>query len=401
MGEAGPDMSKPVPVLMYHSIAPPTEGWAFEFLSVHPDIFEDHISALARAGYVAVTLRDLFEYVAGRRRLPPKAVVLTFDDGYLDNWVFGFPILRKHGFKGTVFASTDFIDRRGAIRPNLDDVREGRSKHEDLEWKGFLSAAEMKSMLLSEVMDVQGHCKTHTWYSTSPEIIDFHHPGDGRPWLAWNARPERKPLYMEEDQSEFVRWGVPVYEYAAAVSARRYLPDPGVEKAVGDYVQANGGAGFFDRQNWRDELAEVAGAILSKGVNGRYETQDERMTRLREEITLSRQELGSLLDRQIDFLCWPNGAYDETAVEVAAQSGYLAWTLSSKDQGMRKNIPGEDPRWIRRTAVSPWWYFRNRKVCTMDGELLKHTLDTYKGFRFAGMRLKWLKLGRLVRSCFS
>jgi len=391
-------MHEPIPVLMYHSIAPTIEGWAFDYLSIHPDAFEDHISTLAGAGYVPVTLSDLFEYMAGKRRLPPRAVIFTFDDGYLDNWVFAFPIMRKHGFKGTVFASTDFVDRRDDARPNLDDVLQGRAKHEELNWRGFLSATEMKHMLLSEVMDIQGHCKTHTWYFNSPEIVDFHHPGDKRPWLAWNVRPERKPLYLEEDQSGFVRWGAPVYGHTEAVRARRYFPDPRVEKDLGDYVEARGGAGFFDQPGWRAELADVASGLLKADLNDRYETPDERMTRLREEIALSRQELESLLGKRIEFLCWPNGAYDDAAIEVAGQSGYLAWTLSSGDRGSKKNVPGEDPRWIRRTAASPWWYFRGKKVCTLDGDMLKHILDEYKGFTFAGMRLKWLKLGKLIRS---
>ncbi len=394
-------MVEPVPVVMYHSIAPPIEGWAFDYLSIHPDVFEDQISTLKSAGYVPVLLPDLFEYVAGRRRLPPKAIVLTFDDGYLDNWVFAFPILRKHGFRGTVFASTDFIDRRDSARPNLDDAREGRVTRDDLRWNGFLSAAEMRRMLLSEVMDIQGHCKTHTWYFTSPEIVDFHRPRDPYPWLAWNARPERKPLYLEEDQSGFVRLGAPVYAHAEAATARRYFADPRVEHEIGDYVATHGGAGLFQEQGWRDNLKQVSAGIIRKGLNDRYESEDERLTRLREEIALSKQELEGLVDKKIDFLCWPGGAYDETAVEMARESGYLAWTLSSRDGGRKQNLPGEDPRWIRRTAAVPWWYYKGRKVCTVDGEFLKRMIEAYKGFTLAGLSLKWFKLGRLIGSYFA
>jgi peptidoglycan/xylan/chitin deacetylase (PgdA/CDA1 family) len=235
-------MAEAVPVFMYHSIAPPIEGWAYDFLSIHPDVFEDQISTLKASGFHTVSLSELYEYMSGNRRLPPRAVVLTFDDGYMDNWVFAFPILRKYGFKGTVFVSTDFVDRRGGTRPNLGDVWEGRAKEQDLKYDGFLSADEMKGMLLSGVMDIQGHCKTHTWYFTSPSIVDFHHPADRYPWLGWNARPDRKVLYLEEDQSGLVRLGSPVYEHKKAAVARRYFPDPRVERELGDYVDARGGA---------------------------------------------------------------------------------------------------------------------------------------------------------------
>jgi peptidoglycan/xylan/chitin deacetylase (PgdA/CDA1 family) len=312
--------------------------------------------------------------------------------------VFAFPILRKHGFKATVFVSTDFVDRRGETRPNLDDVWQGRAKGRDLKYDGFLSAEELKRMLVSGVMDIQGHCKTHTWYFASPRIVDYHHPGDPYPWLAWNARPERKALYLEEDQSELVRLGSPVYENKKAAVARRYFPDPKVERVTGDYVDARGGGGFFGDPDWRSELNEVAAGIMSEGLSDRYESDEERMTRLREEIILSKQELEHLIGRSVDFLCWPGGAYDENAVALAKEAGYRAWTLSSRDPSTQKNVPGDDPTWIRRTAATPWWYFKGRKICKVDGEFLKHIIEACKGFAFADTRLKWLKLRRLFRS---
>jgi peptidoglycan/xylan/chitin deacetylase (PgdA/CDA1 family) len=391
-------MTEPVPVLMYHSIAPEIEGWAFKYLSIHPDVFEDHIVTLKSAGYTGILLSDLFDFVSGKRRLPPKAVVLTFDDGYLDNWVFAFPILRKHGFKGTVFVSTDFIDRRAGTRANLDDVRQGRASAGDLEYRGFLRSDEVGRMLLSESMDVQGHCKTHTWYFTSPEIVDYHRPQDPYPWLAWNARPERKPLYLAEDQSGLVRLGSPVYAHEKAAIARRYFPDPSVESALADYVDGHGAERFFSNPGWRAELDRVSAGVFKEGLSDRYESDDERMTRLREEILLSKQELDNLTGRPVRFLCWPGGAYDDKAVAAAREAGYVAWTLGSRDRGPRKNVPGEDPAWISRTAVVPQWLYRGRTVCDIDGEFLKRVIESYKGFAFAGLRLKWLKIGRLIRS---
>ena len=48
-------------------------------------------------------------------------VVLTFDDGYLDNWVAVMPLLRKYGQKAIIFMSTDFIDPTSQSRPTLDE----------------------------------------------------------------------------------------------------------------------------------------------------------------------------------------------------------------------------------------------------------------------------------------
>jgi hypothetical protein len=197
-----------------------------------------------------------------------------------------------------------------------------------------------------------------------------------------------------------VRLGTPVYRNEEATIARRYFPDPRVDQALGDYVESHGGARFFDRPGWRHELGEVSGGILAGTLSDRYETDDERMSRLREEIVLSKQEVERLKGGSVDFLCWPAGAYDRTATDMAREAGYLAWTLSSRDRTPRKNMPGEDPTWIRRTAATPGWSYRGRKICDVDGEFLKRIIEAYKGFAFAGVRLKWLKLGRLIRSYF-
>lgn len=394
-------MHEPVAVLMYHSVAPAGAPWDFDFLSLPPDVFEDQIAGLERRGYTGITLSELHAYVSGTGRIPPKSVVITFDDGYLDNWVFAFPILRKYGFRATVFISTDFIDRSDTIRPTTADITDGRVRPEDLEWRGFLSPAEMQRMLNSDLIEIQGHCKTHTWYFTSDKIEDFHHPGDRRPWLAWNARPDRKPLYPARDQSEFVPWGSPVYEHRGALVARRYFPDPRVEADLREAVIGLGGRDFFRDPEWRKILHERAAAIAAGGLNDRLETDAERHTRLREEIILSKQELADVIGRPVEFLAWPGGGYDETCVEMAREAGYRAWTMAGAAKSGRRNVPGENPEWIRRLAVPPRWYSRGRKICHVDGEFLERLIGEFRGGAFAGFRLRWYKMEKYIESLFS
>jgi peptidoglycan/xylan/chitin deacetylase (PgdA/CDA1 family) len=382
---------------MYHSVAPRIEGWAFSYLSFEPACFEDHISTLARAGYRSVLLPEVRDHVSGRKALPAKTVALTFDDGYLDNWVFAVPILKKYGFKATVFVSTDFVDPRDIVRPTTDDLASGAAKPEDIVHKGFLAAAEMNRMLASGLVDVQGHCKTHTWYFTGPRVVDFHHPGDSYPWLAWNLRPERKHLYLEEDQTQLVPWGSPVYEFEPAVQARRYLPNPSVEQELAGLVEARGGRRFFDAPDWKSELA-AALRIAPAAAAGDRETVEERRERLGEEVVASRAELGRLVGRDIDYLCWPNGAYDQTALDLAEEAGYSAWTLASRAVTTQKNRPGDDPKWIRRMAAAPWWVHRGRRTGVVDGDFMKYLIEDYRGAALSSFRLKWYKLGKLVSS---
>lgn len=100
-----------IPILMYHhiDIAGPTADAIRRDLSVPPASFAAQMSYLARNGYHAISVLDLVEYLATGKPLPPSPVVLTFDDGYLDNYTNAFPVLKGLGFTGTFFIITDFV----------------------------------------------------------------------------------------------------------------------------------------------------------------------------------------------------------------------------------------------------------------------------------------------------
>ena len=88
--------------------------------------FERQLQYLQEEGFQAVSLSEIHAHLATGAALPERAVGLTFDDGYLDNWVFAFPLLKKYGMKATVFMATDFVDPFDGCRPTLDDVWSGR-----------------------------------------------------------------------------------------------------------------------------------------------------------------------------------------------------------------------------------------------------------------------------------
>ena len=88
-----------VPVLMYHHID--QEG--NDSTAMTPALFEAQIAALAQAGYTAVFPDDLAAYVNQGKALPDKPIVITFDDGYLSNYEYAWPILEKYGMVATIF----------------------------------------------------------------------------------------------------------------------------------------------------------------------------------------------------------------------------------------------------------------------------------------------------------
>ena len=107
-----------VPALMYHSISKRPAGWT-EDLCVPPEVFEEHLKYLKEHGYTVVTARQATILLKSRQNVM-NTVVLTFDDGYVDNYTQAFPLLKKYGFSGTFYIIGKDVgktlDRNGTIQ---------------------------------------------------------------------------------------------------------------------------------------------------------------------------------------------------------------------------------------------------------------------------------------------
>ncbi len=336
-----------IPVLMYHGISGDVAKVPYGFLLQEVDQFEACMRYLVRNRFTTITLQELHQHLKFCSPLPLNPIVLTFDDGYLDNWVYVYPILKKYALKATIFVVPDFVDPTDNCRPNLDDTTAAKVSPKELKWWGYLSWAEMRKMEADGVMDIQCHTLTHTWYFSSDKIIDFHHPNDSYPWLAWNEFPDRKYNWVDERQEELVGYGAPVYEHGRSLGIRRYMEDRGLRDHLVNFVMAKGGNIFFTNPNWRSVLrAQVEDYRNQFSGTGRYETEEEYNLRLRSEIVESKKILEENLYKKIKFLCWPGGAHTQEAYTLALQSGFLATT-----KGDQKNAFGSDPAKLHRTAT--------------------------------------------------
>jgi peptidoglycan/xylan/chitin deacetylase (PgdA/CDA1 family) len=90
--------NRPVPILMYHVIGPVPPGASLPELYVRRADFAGQLRWLASHGYHGVTLRAVYLYWRGRQSLPPKPVVLTFDDGYRGDFTIAYPLLKARSW---------------------------------------------------------------------------------------------------------------------------------------------------------------------------------------------------------------------------------------------------------------------------------------------------------------
>ena len=99
--------SKPIgiPVLNYHQINDVDEN----LLTVSTSEFEAQMAWLKENGYQTITASELVDALQGRGTLPKQTVLITFDDGYIDNYQYAFPILKKYQMKAIIFLISDYI----------------------------------------------------------------------------------------------------------------------------------------------------------------------------------------------------------------------------------------------------------------------------------------------------
>lgn len=120
-------VSKPIsdtfiPVLMYHSISDRDPS---NSLLVSPSEFENEMAWLHDNGFTSLSLDELY-YSLTTGNVPAKPVVITFDDGYDDNYTNAYPILKKYGLIGNFFVITDYIGTKQGFM-NVDMLKEMHS----------------------------------------------------------------------------------------------------------------------------------------------------------------------------------------------------------------------------------------------------------------------------------
>ena len=115
-----------VPILMYHYLsAPPADADAIRRdLSVSPEQFEAQLAYLRAEGYQTISMAQLSYALAKNTPLPAKRVVITFDDGYRDQYEYAFPLLKKYGYTATFYVFTQVIDENNVNFLTWDMVTE-------------------------------------------------------------------------------------------------------------------------------------------------------------------------------------------------------------------------------------------------------------------------------------
>ena len=174
-----PDRFQTVPILCYHRVGPGNSK-----MVVSAANFAQQLEWLAANGYTVIALKDLLGFLQGRRALPPRSVVLSFDDGYESIYRHAFPLLKKFRVPATLFLYTDFIGAGSAA----------------LSWN------QVQEMRASGLVDVQAHSKSH---ANLIERLDDEGDARYRQRLETEARTPREAIERRLPAHEVVDFAYP------------------------------------------------------------------------------------------------------------------------------------------------------------------------------------------------
>lgn len=100
-----------VPVLLYHHIQPQQQAIEKKetSLSVDNGMFDQQVGYLVSSGYNLITAKELVDALINKSGLPPKSILITLDDGYLDSYQYAFAVIQKYHIKANLMISTGLL----------------------------------------------------------------------------------------------------------------------------------------------------------------------------------------------------------------------------------------------------------------------------------------------------
>lgn len=150
------DFVKSIPILLYHRVGPETDDY-----TVNPTRFEEDIKTLSSNGYTCLSLQQIKQHLQDLSTpLPDKPIILTLDDGYLDNYTNVFPILQQYSMKASFYIITGLVGQ--ADRLTAPQIRQMAAAGMDFgshtvthRFLANLTATEMKIELSKSKFDLE------------------------------------------------------------------------------------------------------------------------------------------------------------------------------------------------------------------------------------------------------
>lgn len=139
---AAPEGSIPLPVVMYHGLTRISKYQNKFFIS--PKQFEKDLQYLQENQYTPVVMKDLINYVDNGTPLPERPVLITFDDGFFNNYLYAYPLLREYNMKAVFSVIGDLADKYSVIQ-------------DENAYYAYMTWEDIKELSASGYIEIQNH----------------------------------------------------------------------------------------------------------------------------------------------------------------------------------------------------------------------------------------------------
>jgi peptidoglycan/xylan/chitin deacetylase (PgdA/CDA1 family) len=181
-----------LPILMYHHIThlQPNATATWRMLTVTPEAFEAQVNWLADNGYHTIYFSDLVAYFQAGVPLPEKPIILTFDDGWTDDYTVAFPILQRHCMVGTFFPPVAWVNRSNGSKvmtwPMIEEMSRGGMEFGSHTINHYLLNEQTAQRITEELVGSKAALEQHVVLP----IVALAYPGGGHNPLVVSLVPK-------------------------------------------------------------------------------------------------------------------------------------------------------------------------------------------------------------------
>lgn len=286
----------------------------FHFHEVSPEYLGPFLDHLTKGGYRTLDTEGFLEIVRARKPIPERAVFLTFDDAWASVWTVAEPLLRQRSQTAVTFAVPGRVSTTPGLRTQFTEATVGFDPG-DRSDEPFARWDELRALERNRVVEVEAHTFAHEQVPAAPSNEN---------WTA-EALAETPLLSLP-----VVREGSSVRPYRTGESGRPRHPT-------------------------RPRMSEVRAWLPEEG---RFETDEEARTAIREDLESCRDRLKEELGKSPRLLCFPWAVAGPTAKREAEGAGYAA-AFADHFPGKRYVRPGDNPyrlmrlkhQWLKKLPV--------------------------------------------------
>ena len=102
-----------IPIYTYHQIVETNDEVEIDYMQTTYSNFKKQVNGLLKLGYTPITYQDLIDYKNGKKAIPKRSCLITFDDGYESVYTFVFPFIKEKNIPITLFVVNNLVDLDG------------------------------------------------------------------------------------------------------------------------------------------------------------------------------------------------------------------------------------------------------------------------------------------------